>query len=77
MIQITPQMRILVAVEAVDFRKGIDGLARAGASPFFAKPDGTSQSPSGAKNWRRLCLRPPAPSCLSLARTPRCATLRQ
>jgi transposase len=27
-IQITPQMRILVAVEAVDFRKGIDGLAR-------------------------------------------------
>ncbi|MBV6343442.1 IS66 family insertion sequence element accessory protein TnpB [Candidatus Magnetobacterium casense] len=27
MIQITPQMRILVAVEAVDFRKGIDGLA--------------------------------------------------
>lgn len=28
MIQITPQMRILVAVEIVDFRKGIDGLAR-------------------------------------------------
>jgi transposase len=28
MIQITPQMRILLAVEAVDFRKGIDGLAR-------------------------------------------------
>jgi transposase len=28
MIQITPQMRILVAVEAVDFRNGIDGLAR-------------------------------------------------
>jgi len=28
MIQITPQMRILVAVEAQDFRKGIDGLAR-------------------------------------------------
>jgi len=28
MIQVTPQMRILVAVEAVDFRKGIDGLAR-------------------------------------------------
>ena len=26
-IQITPQMRILVAVEAVDFRKGIDSLA--------------------------------------------------
>ena len=28
MIQITPQMRILVAVEPVDFRKGMDGLAR-------------------------------------------------
>lgn len=28
MIQITPQMRILVAVEATDFRKGIDGLAQ-------------------------------------------------
>ena len=27
MIQITPQMRILLAVEPVDFRKGIDGLA--------------------------------------------------
>jgi transposase len=27
MIQITPQMRVLVAVEPVDFRKGIDGLA--------------------------------------------------
>jgi transposase len=28
MIQITPQMHILVAVEAVDGRKGIDSLAR-------------------------------------------------
>jgi len=28
MIQITPQMRILVAVEPTDFRQGIDGLAR-------------------------------------------------
>lgn len=27
MLQITPQMRVLVAVEPVDFRKGIDGLA--------------------------------------------------
>ena len=27
MIQITPQMRILLAIEPVDFRKGIDGLA--------------------------------------------------
>ncbi len=28
MIQVTPQMRILVAVDPVDFRKGIDGLSR-------------------------------------------------
>ena len=28
MIQITPQMRIVVAVEPTDFRRGIDGLAR-------------------------------------------------
>jgi transposase len=28
MIQVTPQMRILVAVEAADFRAGIDGLAQ-------------------------------------------------
>ncbi len=28
MIEITPQMRILVAVESFDFRNGIDGLAR-------------------------------------------------
>jgi len=27
MIQLTPHMKILVAVEPVDFRKGIDGLA--------------------------------------------------
>ena len=27
MMQITPQMRIILAVEPVDFRKGIDGLA--------------------------------------------------
>ena len=28
MIQVTPQMRVLVSVEPADFRKGIDGLAR-------------------------------------------------
>ena len=28
MFQITPQMKILVAIEAVDFRRGIDALAR-------------------------------------------------
>ena len=40
MIQITPQMRILVAIEPVDGRKGIDSLARLcqdklQADPFF------------------------------------------
>ena len=39
MIQITPQMRVLVAIEPVDFRRGIDGLARTcraelGEDPF-------------------------------------------
>ena len=39
MIQVTPQMRIVVAIEAQDFRKGIDGLARVcrdvlGTDPF-------------------------------------------
>jgi transposase len=28
MIQITPQMRILLAIEPLDFRNGIDGLSR-------------------------------------------------
>jgi len=28
LIQITPQMRVLVAIEPVDFRCGIDGIAR-------------------------------------------------
>ena len=28
MIQITPQMHVVAAVEPVDFRRGIDGLAR-------------------------------------------------
>lgn len=27
MIQITPQMRVLVAIDPVDFRRGIDGLS--------------------------------------------------
>jgi transposase len=51
MLQITPQMRILVAVEAVDFRKGIDSLAelcraKLNADPFsgclfvFPQPSG-------------------------------------
>ena len=38
MIQITPQMRVLVAVEAVDFRKGIDSLARVCQDHLHADP---------------------------------------
>jgi transposase len=37
-IQITPQMRIVVGVEAVDFRKGIDGLARTCREVLAADP---------------------------------------
>jgi len=38
MIQLTPQMKILVAVEAVDGRKGIDSLARLCQEKLFADP---------------------------------------
>jgi len=38
MIQITPQMRVLVAVEPVDFRKGIDGLARVARDELSRDP---------------------------------------
>jgi transposase len=38
MIQITPQMRILLAVEPVDFRRGIDGLARLCRESLAADP---------------------------------------
>ncbi len=38
MIQITPQMKIMLAVEPVDFRKGIDGLARLCRTVFKSDP---------------------------------------
>ncbi len=38
MIQIAPQMRILVAVDSVDFRRGIDGLAALCTQAFKADP---------------------------------------
>ena len=38
MIQLTPQMRIMVAVEPTDFRKGIDGLARVCREALEADP---------------------------------------
>jgi transposase len=38
MLQIAPQMRILVALEAVDLRKGIDGLAELCREKLSADP---------------------------------------
>ena len=38
MIQITPQMRVLVATERVDFRRGIDGLAAVCRSVLSSDP---------------------------------------
>ena len=38
LIQVTPQMRILVAVEPADFRKGIDGLARLAKDELSSDP---------------------------------------
>lgn len=38
MIQITPQMRVLVAVEPADFRRGIDGLAQLCRSSLKENP---------------------------------------
>ena len=38
MIQITPQMRVLVAIEPVDFCKGIDGLVRVCRERLAADP---------------------------------------
>jgi transposase len=38
MIQITPQMRVLVATEPVDFRRGIDGLAAICRSVLSSDP---------------------------------------
>jgi transposase len=55
MIQITPQMRVLVAIEPVDFRCGIDGLAQVCRAALAEDPmDGTlvifrSRSQKGIK----------------------------
>jgi transposase len=38
MIQVTPQMRVLVAIEPVDFRAGIDGIARMCRERLTADP---------------------------------------
>ncbi|MEO8501071.1 MAG: IS66 family insertion sequence element accessory protein TnpB [Vicinamibacteria bacterium] len=38
MIQVTPQMRVLVAVAPVDFRRGIDGLAKLAREELKSDP---------------------------------------
>lgn len=38
MITITPQMRVFVGVEPIDFRKGIDGIAQICRTTFGADP---------------------------------------
>ena len=38
MIQVTPQMRVLVAIAPVDFRRGIDGMAQACRAVLRADP---------------------------------------
>ena len=40
MLQITPQMKILVAIQPVDFRKGIDGLVQVCKSVLGQDPFG-------------------------------------
>jgi transposase len=38
MLQVTPQMRVLVAITSVDFRRGIDGLAQIVREQLSADP---------------------------------------
>ena len=72
MIQITPQMRILVAVESVDFRKGIDSLAelcrqKLNADPFsgylfvFRSPGRRDGNPYPAIATSVFSSQPPQP----------------
>jgi len=54
MIQVTPQMRILLAVEPVDFRKGIDGLAGICRAALGADPLGGALFVFRSRNRRAL-----------------------
>lgn len=69
MMAVTAQTRVFVCVTAVDFRKGIDGLARVcrdvlSADPFLCieaeyAADGPAQAAKLATAWRSARGRPP------------------
>jgi hypothetical protein len=61
MIQVTPQMRVLVAIESADFRRGIDGLAGDAQSRALLAHQltvllsgGDFEKVKGAAEWRRV-----------------------
>ena len=58
MIQLAPQMRILVAIEPADFRKGIDGLARLARDELASDPFLTIPFPTALATPIRLLLLP-------------------
>lgn len=52
MIQLTPQMRVLVAIEPVDGRRGIDGLAQVCRAVFNCDPRRSSYNTGGRlRGW--------------------------
>ena len=64
MIQISPQMRILVAVEPVDFRKGIDGLAALCRQALASDPLGGALFVFVSRRRHAIkCLTSTPPSC--------------
>ena len=54
MIAITAQMRLLVAVEPVDFRKGIDGLVAVCRQKLQAEPFGGALFIFGSRNRKSI-----------------------
>lgn len=65
MIQIRPQMRILLAIKPVDFRKGIDGLAAVSRRPALRHE---KERETSGLNTRFPSERDPgAPACCRLA----------
>ena len=63
MLQLTPQTRIFLATEPVDFRKGIDGLGA-------VVPTATGPKPSGGRRSTSFATAPalPSNSCFMMVR---------